>query len=165
MLKTSEIRELVRLLDETSVHEIHIEMEDMKLHMKKADVTTYVEPLPRSEVQVVPRQTALPVAVEPSVQAMPTPIEHPSSAPVADEGITLIKSPMVGTFYSSPSPSSPAYVEIGSKVTEKTVVCIVEAMKLMNEIESDVRGEVVEILAENGHLVEYGQPLFRVKLA
>ena len=72
---------------------------------------------------------------------------------------------MVGTFYRSPTPSGPPYVEIGSRITEKTVVCIVEAMKLMNEIEADVRGEIVEVLAENGQLVEFGQPLFRVNPA
>jgi acetyl-CoA carboxylase biotin carboxyl carrier protein len=72
---------------------------------------------------------------------------------------------MVGTFYRAPAPDAPPYVEVGSKVTEKTVVCIVEAMKLMNEIEAEVAGEVVEILAENGQLVEYGQPLFKIKLA
>jgi acetyl-CoA carboxylase biotin carboxyl carrier protein len=72
---------------------------------------------------------------------------------------------MVGTFYRAPAPDAPPYVERGSKVTPKTVVCIVEAMKLMNEIEAEVSGEVIDILAENGQLVEYGQPLFKIKLS
>lgn len=71
---------------------------------------------------------------------------------------------MVGTFYAAPAPDAPEYVSVGAKVTEKTIVCIVEAMKLMNEIEADVKGEIVEILVQNGQLVEYGQPLFLVKV-
>ena len=71
---------------------------------------------------------------------------------------------MVGTFYRSPAPDAPAYVDVGAKVGLKTVVCIVEAMKLMNEIEAEVSGEVAEVLAENGQLVEYGQPLFKIRL-
>lgn len=71
---------------------------------------------------------------------------------------------MVGTFYSAPAPDAPEYVKAGDKVDEKTIVCIVEAMKLMNEIEADVKGTIVDVLVENGQLVEYGQPLFTVKL-
>jgi acetyl-CoA carboxylase biotin carboxyl carrier protein len=78
-------------------------------------------------------------------------------------GFHTIESPMVGTFYRAPSPEADPYVQTGDKLTESTVVCIVEAMKLMNEIEAEVRGEVVEILVENGELVEYGQPLFLIK--
>lgn len=167
LLKTSEIRELIRLLDETSVHELHIELEDGKIHIKKADTLSYAPPLSHVDVPVAaPAAVPAPVVSEVTTSVTPTftpPAE--SSAAAAEEGTVLIKSPMVGTFYAAPSPTSPPYVEVGSKVTEKTVVCIVEAMKLMNEIEADVRGEIVEVIAENGHLVEYGQPLFRVKLA
>lgn len=76
----------------------------------------------------------------------------------------IVTSPMVGTFYRAPSPDAPSFVELGSQVTPKTVICIVEAMKLMNEIEAEVSGEIVEVLAKNGDLVEYGQPLFKIKL-
>ena len=79
------------------------------------------------------------------------------------KGYHTITSPMVGTFYAAPSPESPPYVKVGDKVTEESVVCIVEAMKLMNEIEAEVKGEIVEVLVENGQLVEYGQELFLVK--
>ena len=92
-----------------------------------------------------------------------TPVEQTSAK--EETGFSYIKSPMVGTFYQASSPTAAPYVEVGAKVTPKTVVCIVEAMKLMNEIEADLQGEIVEILAENGHLVEYGQPLFKVKTA
>ena len=80
-----------------------------------------------------------------------------------DAGFTYVKSPMVGTFYRSPSPENPSFVEIGTKVEDKTVVCIIEAMKIMNEIQSEVKGTVAELLVENGQPVEYGQRLFKVK--
>ena len=88
------------------------------------------------------------------------------AAPGADEaGFTFVKSPMVGTFYRSPSPENPSFIEVGAKVEDKTVVCIIEAMKIMNEIQAEVKGTVTEILVENGQPVEYGQRLFKIKLA
>ncbi len=84
----------------------------------------------------------------------------------ADEtGFAYVKSPMVGTFYRSPSPENPAFVDVSTKVEEKTVVCIIEAMKIMNEIQAETKGTVVEVLVENGQPVEYGQRLFKVKLS
>ena len=82
-----------------------------------------------------------------------------------EEGYTFVKSPMVGTFYRSPSPENPAFVDVGTKVEEKSVVCIIEAMKIMNEIQAETKGSVVEVLVENGQPVEYGQRLFKVKLS
>ena len=92
---------------------------------------------------------------------MPTPTA--SEEKEDDTDLHRIVSPMVGTFYQAPSPDSEPYVKVGDRVDEKSVVCIVEAMKLMNEIEAEVKGEIVEVLVENGQLVEYGQPLFLVK--
>ena len=89
----------------------------------------------------------------------------PSAVAGTDEtGFTFVKSPMVGTFYRSPSPENPAYVEVGTRVEDKTVVCIIEAMKIMNEIQAEVKGTVTEMLVENGQPVEYGQRLFKIKL-
>ena len=89
----------------------------------------------------------------------------PASNPNEDEvGFAYVKSPMVGTFYRSPSPENPAFVENGAKVEEKTAVCIIEAMKIMNEIQAEAKGTVVEILVENGQPVEYGQRLFKLKI-
>jgi acetyl-CoA carboxylase biotin carboxyl carrier protein len=87
----------------------------------------------------------------------------PAAAAADEAGITYIKSPMVGTFYRSPSPESKSFVENGSKVTETSVVCIIEAMKIMNEIQSETKGTIIETLVENGQPVEYGQRLFKVK--
>lgn len=99
----------------------------------------------------------------PTASATPT---HPTGAPSgADEaGFAYVKSPMVGTFYRSPSPENPAFVDVSAKVEEKTVVCIIEAMKIMNEIQAETKGTIVEILVENGQPVEYGQRLFKVRL-
>ncbi len=102
------------------------------------------------------------------------PVATPTTAPMAvstgaaaaageEVGVTYIKSPMVGTFYRAPSPESKSFADVGTKVVENSVVCIIEAMKIMNEIQSEVKGTVVEVLVENGQPVEYGQKLFKVK--
>lgn len=162
MLKISEVRELIRLLDETSLSEIHVEYDDMKLHLKKPTVEY-------AQVQAVPApvlQAQAPVAT-PAAVAQPVAVQPENNVvePVVDANVHIVTSPMVGTFYRSPSPDAPAFADVGSQVGAKTVVCIVEAMKLMNEIEAEVTGEVIEVLAQNGQLVEYGQPLFKIRLA
>ena len=171
VFKIGEIRELIRLLDETSVAELRIETDDIKLHMKKAEVKL---PAPISEGVPVPHTSPLPATVvahhtpDPVVaapQANASSSLEANASAKEDLNVHLIKSPMVGTFYRAAAPEAPSYVEIGAKVTAKSVVCIVEAMKLMNEIEAEVNGEVVEVLAQNGQLVEYGQPLFKIRLA
>lgn len=93
----------------------------------------------------------------------PLSIDNANSDTQKDDGFTEIKSPMVGTFYATPSPDSDSFVEIGSHVDPQTVICIIEAMKVMNEIKSEINGEVVEILVSNGQAIEFGQPLFKVK--
>lgn len=162
MLKIEEIRELIKVIDESSINELTFEVNDTKLSLKKKT----------DEQQVVTQQiveTAIPQIHEGQRQQVQTqtdsqtkPIEESTQTDTVDYDYE-ITSPMVGTLYSSPTPDSEAYVSVGTKVTKDTVVCIVEAMKLFNEIEAEVSGEIVEILVENGELVEYGQPLFRVK--
>ncbi|MFC4769149.1 acetyl-CoA carboxylase biotin carboxyl carrier protein [Effusibacillus consociatus] len=165
MFKLNEIRELVRLIDETSVTELNVEAAGTKLIIKKE----YGAATP---VVVQPAPVQAPAAIQAAAPAVPAaPVQAPAVeetakkavAPAEDPTLHKIVSPMVGTFYQAPAPDADPYVGVGSKVTEKTVVCIVEAMKLMNEIEADVRGEIVAVLVENGQLVEYGQPLFLVK--
>ncbi|MDQ0418649.1 acetyl-CoA carboxylase biotin carboxyl carrier protein [Croceifilum oryzae] len=169
--KMHEIRELIRLIDESQIEEFEIQNEETTIKMKKNNGVT------------VPT-ASFPVAVQPVVQHVeqPTPVASPvtpvatemtSPAPVVEatpaapevEDATLHKivSPMVGTFYRAPSPDSQPYAKEGDQVQNETIVCIVEAMKLMNEIDADVKGTIVKVLAENGQLVEYGQPLFLVK--
>ena len=92
-----------------------------------------------------------------------TPSEPKAPAPTDEAGVTYIKSPMVGTFYRAASPESKPFMDVGGKVTENTVVCIIEAMKIMNEIQAETKGTVLEVLVENGQPVEYGQRLFKIK--
>ncbi|WP_211316636.1 acetyl-CoA carboxylase biotin carboxyl carrier protein [Desmospora activa] len=158
-----EIRELIRLVDESQVEEFELDNDGTKIVIKKKG-----ERLAESAIQVVQKPApALEPVSAPAVAPVPAPVQTPNEPAieqVEDEaGLHPIVSPMVGTFYRAPSPDASPYVDKGSRVEEKSVVCIVEAMKLMNEIEAEVKGEVVKILVENGQLVEYGQPLFLVK--
>nr|MDH3164090.1 acetyl-CoA carboxylase biotin carboxyl carrier protein [Bacillus licheniformis] len=157
MLNIDEIRQLIKLIDESSINEFTYENEGSKVELKKQSGT----------VQTIQQVVAAPVqAPAPEAQAKQAPVQDaPAKEEAAKEGGNFhkITSPMVGTFYASSSPEADPYVTVGSKVTESSVVCIVEAMKLFNEIEAEVEGEIVEVLVENGQLVEYGQPLFLVK--
>jgi acetyl-CoA carboxylase biotin carboxyl carrier protein len=157
MLKIQEIREIIKLIDSSSINEFSFEHEGSKIEMKKQ--SPVVETVVRNVV-------ASPVAE--TVQAQPQVVEAPKQEKVEEakadtSNLHKITSPMVGTFYSASSPEAGDYVAVGSKVTKESVVCIVEAMKLFNEIEAEVKGEIVEILVQNGQLIEYGQPLFLVK--
>ncbi|KOO43965.1 acetyl-CoA carboxylase biotin carboxyl carrier protein [Priestia koreensis] len=164
MLKIQEIREIIKLVDQSSIEEFTYEHEGSKIKMKKKDAIlskqapVVVASAPAPEV-AQPQAVAAPAPAAPAAQ----PAEEAPKAPASDANLHKITSPMVGTFYASSSPESGAYVSVGDKVKKESVVCIVEAMKLFNEIEAEVNGEIVEILAENGQLVEYGQPLFLVK--
>lgn len=165
MLKIHEIREIIKLIDQSSIQEFNLETEEGKVSLKKS---TGVETVVVSQPVAQAAAPAAPVAAAPApaaapVQAAPA-AEAPKAAPAAEESdLYRIVSPMVGTFYKSPEPGKPAYVQVGDKVTKNKVVCIVEAMKLFNEIEAEVNGEIVKVLVEDGQLVEYGQPLFLVK--
>ncbi|MCM3122351.1 acetyl-CoA carboxylase biotin carboxyl carrier protein [Mesobacillus sp. AQ2] len=166
MLKVQEIRELIKLVDQSSIDEFSYEYEGSKIKMKKhGAVKSVVE-------HVQPAATAPAQQPVPAVQEAPRPEPKVEAAAVQEvkqeevqdtSNLHKIVSPMVGTFYASSSPEADAYVKAGSKVSKDSVVCIVEAMKLFNEIEAEVNGEIVEILVKDGQLVEYGQPLFLVK--
>ncbi|AYC29543.1 acetyl-CoA carboxylase biotin carboxyl carrier protein [Paenisporosarcina cavernae] len=167
MLKIQEIREIIKLIDHSSIDEFVFESEGSKVKLKKnATGSTIQAPQGVSSISapVVPQPQ--PVAVTPTPAAAQTaPSEQTSveKADSQDESLLKITSPMVGTFYQASSPETPAFVQVGDKVSADSVVCIVEAMKLFNEIEAEVSGEIVEILVKDGQLVEYGQALFLVK--
>ncbi|MYL37130.1 acetyl-CoA carboxylase biotin carboxyl carrier protein [Halobacillus litoralis] len=164
MLKVQEIREIIKLIDQSSIDEFSYEANGTKVSMKKQQEQVVTEPVqPQQTVQAQPKpQAQEPVESREAAQE-PAAEEAPKAEAASSDYDAEIKSPMVGTFYVSPSPEQDAYVKVGDDVKEDSVVCIVEAMKLFNEIEAEVSGEVVEILAKDGELVEYGQPLFRVK--
>lgn len=159
MLKIQEIRELIELIDQSSIEKFSYEVENAKIVLEKGGSQQVVP------VAVAPTEqpTTTTVVTENTMQAA---VEQKEAAPVVaakDPSLHEITSPMVGTFYAASSPDQDAFVQAGSKVSGESIVCIVEAMKLFNEIEAEVSGEIVEILAKDGQLVEYGQPLFLVK--
>ncbi|MED4400883.1 acetyl-CoA carboxylase biotin carboxyl carrier protein [Metabacillus fastidiosus] len=157
MLKIQEIRELIKLIDNSTIDKFTYEHDGSKIELRKRT---------QEAETVVQSVTAAPPAVQERVQQAPAPVQQEevkAEQKQEDTNLHKITSPMVGTFYSASSPEAGPYVQVGSKVQSQSVVCIVEAMKLFNEIEAEVSGEIVEILVENGQLVEYGQPLFLVK--
>ncbi|TMV51404.1 acetyl-CoA carboxylase biotin carboxyl carrier protein [Paenibacillus mesophilus] len=165
MFKLSEIKELIKLVDTTTVQELEIENEGSRLLIRKPNKTESVVVTHAPAVQPNTYITAPAVSAPVQVHTAAVQDAAPSAPAAADPtaGLHKITSPMVGTFYAASAPGAAPYVSIGDRVSEKTTVCIVEAMKLMNPIEAEVKGEIVDILVENGQLVEYGQTLFLVK--
>ncbi|MED3803134.1 acetyl-CoA carboxylase biotin carboxyl carrier protein [Lysinibacillus xylanilyticus] len=165
MFKIQEIREIIKLVDSSSIDEFVYEVDGAKVKLKKNGVVTETV-APKNEVVAPVVQQSAPAAapVAPATPASAKAEEAQAAVQANnDSSLHKIVSPMVGTFYQSPNPDSPAYVKMGDKVGNETIVCIVEAMKLFNEIEAEVQGEIVEVLVKDGELVEYGQPLFLVK--
>lgn len=156
MLKGEELKELIKLIDESSITEFKYEKDDSSVTIKKQVEVNQIQ-VPVNVPQVAP---VTQIGASEAVQQAATTEEVVKQT---DENIVEIVAPMVGTFYRKPSPESDPYVDIGSKVTDTSIVCILEAMKLFNEIEAEVTGEIVEVLVGDGELVEYGQPLFTVK--
>ena len=143
-------------MESSNLTEFEIEEKDLKLRIR------------RGKENAEPILTGAPVAAMPSAAVPVAVSESPATAtpnvPAEEEaGVTSMKSPMVGTFYRAPSPDSPTFVEVGKKIAKGEVLCIIEAMKVMNEIKAETAGTVTEILVENGENVEYGQPLFKIK--
>ena len=153
-LDHNQLRDLIALLGESDIQELKLEGDDFRLELRRN--------LPASQPQVV--MQAAPAAIAAPVAAAPaTPSAAPPAAPAVRGDLVEITAPMVATFYRAPAPGEAPFVEIGARITSGQTVCILEAMKLMNELESEVSGEVVEILVENGTPVEFGQVLMRVK--
>ena len=154
-----EIQNLIKFVSKSGATEVKLEMDDFKITIKTTEggaaETTYVQQVP---MQAMP-QMAAPVAAAP-VAAVPAAPE----APAADDNskYITIKSPMIGTFYRKPAPDKPMFVEVGSSVGKGDVVCVIEAMKLFNEIESEISGKIVKILVDDASPVEFDQPLFLV---
>lgn len=171
-MKISEIQELIKFVAKSGVSEVEIEDKEFKLTIKtppykrggKQEVEAIVQP---TVVQAMPAQVAQPVVAQPVAAPAPAPAqpapETPKQEPAEDTSKYVeIKSPMIGTFYRRPAPDKDLFVNVGDEVTPNTVVCIIEAMKLFNEIEAEVSGKIVKVLVEDGSPVEYDQPLFLV---
>jgi len=157
----SYIKKLIKLLDESGIDEIEIEEEGKKVRVSRAHHNSSVPqpffPQFIAQPQATPEQSA-------PHNADPVSAREAAPAPKTEEKkYHEVKSPIVGTFYRSPAPNADPYVQVGSTIQQGTVLCIIEAMKLMNEIESDVAGKVIQLLVENGKPVEYNQPLFLIE--
>ncbi len=151
-MDTKELRELIDLISRSNFSTFELEREGLKLRLVKEDAPP---PVPSHAVAHV----GVPVAATPVVVDGAAEAEGSG----VDRNLVELTSPIVGTFYRSPSPGAPTFVEVGSRVRKGQVLCIIEAMKLMNEIESEIEAEVVEIAVENGQPVEYGEVLFRLR--
>jgi acetyl-CoA carboxylase biotin carboxyl carrier protein len=152
-MNIKEIKEMITLMNENNLLELEIEKEGMRIRLKK-------ETPGSDKDSLQPRMMAMP-QFSVAQEAMDAQAKREEAASKLIE----IKAPMVGTFYRAPSPESPPFVEVGQNIDEGQVVCIIEAMKLMNEIKSEVRGKIVEALVENGHPIEFGQSLFLIEPA
>ncbi|WP_370087329.1 acetyl-CoA carboxylase biotin carboxyl carrier protein [Ekhidna sp.] len=160
-MKAKEIQELINFLSESGLEEVNIETENFKVSIKRSAEQHVIASAPAMAAPA-PMPQAAPA---PAPQAAPAPApaaDGGGSAPASDGNLVEIKSPMIGTFYRSANPESPAFVEVGSSIKAGDTVCIIEAMKLFNEIESEVSGKIVKVLVDNAQPVEYDQPLFLV---
>jgi len=152
-MNQKELRDLIEFLIEKDITEFELERGDVKVRIRRGG----------EAAPAVPAAAYVPAAPATGAPGAPPVAPATGAAPVEEAGLHSVKSPIVGTFYESPSPGSPPFVKVGDAVEAGQVLCIIEAMKLMNEIESDVAGEVVKRLASNGQPVEYGQALFVIK--
>jgi acetyl-CoA carboxylase biotin carboxyl carrier protein len=148
------LKTLIDLVSESNVSELEITEAEGKVRIVKGG-TGVVQQMAAPVLQA-------PASAAPAAAAVAAPVSAPAAAPAAPAG-HAVKSPMVGTFYRSPSPGAKAFIEVGSVVKEGETICIIEAMKILNEIEADKSGTITQILCENGQAVEYGQPLFMIE--
>lgn len=155
IMEIKEIAEILRLMDEHKLSEMTLEGEGYKLHLQKGG---------QQVVSTVPVMQA-PSAVAAPMHAAPTPAPAAPAPAARNENIVEITSPMVGTFYRAPAPGAEPFVKVGDNIDSETTVCIIEAMKVINEIKAEMKGKIVEILVENAEPVEFGQPLFLVEKA
>ena len=166
-INMDELRELISLIRENGLAEFELERQGFRVRLRREEqARTHSNPITDEVGNAVAIQDVAAPDVTPAKSSGPTPL-HPGAlaetAASEDQDLHIITSPIVGTFYRSPSPNAEVFVRIGSVVEPETVVCIIEAMKLMNEIQAETAGEVAKIYVENGQPVEYGQPLFGIK--
>lgn len=158
-MKTTEIRDLIDFIAQSGLNEVDIETKELKLHVKREPDQKVLKS--SAPVMATPVAVAAPTAIAAPAQVSPAKIEKPAAQ---GKNTVDIKSPMIGTFYRSANPDSPPFVSVGDKITKGQVVCVIEAMKLFNEIESEISGTIVKASVENSSPVEYDQVLFVVEL-
>ena len=158
-MELKEIQNLIKFVAKSGASEVKLEMDDIKITIKTGsdNDTTIVQQVPMQAAPVPQQQ--MPVSAAPTSD---TPAPTPASEGSEDSKYTTIKSPIIGTFYRKPSPEKPVFVEVGSEIKEGDVLCVIEAMKLFNEIESEISGKIVKVLVDDSSPVEFDQPLFLV---
>ena len=161
-MRIKEIQSLIKFVAKSGASEVSLEMKDVKITIKTSNDKTPVvisspniHSSPPSDISVASQQQASTLSSEPAPAASPTPSDE-------DTNLITVKSPIIGTFYRKPAPDKPVFVEVGDTVSEGSVLCVIEAMKLFNEIESEVTGKIVKILVDDSSPVEFDQPLFLV---
>jgi len=168
-MNQKELRELIEFLVEKDIAEFEMERGDLKLHVRRGGAVAAVVPAPATVVAHAVPVAPVSAPMAPSAAAAPAEAPRtsvpaaPAAGPPADSDLHILKSPMVGTYYEAPSPGAPPFVGVGASIKEGQVLCIIEAMKLMNEIEADASGEIAKIFVSNGSPVEYGMPLFGIR--
>jgi acetyl-CoA carboxylase biotin carboxyl carrier protein len=160
MIDLSELKQILELVREHDLSELELERDGFKVRVKKEGVIV-VAPPAAPTVQEPPPAAPLPAQAAPPVAAVPPPV--PSAPPSDEVELAVVKSPIVGTFYRAPEPGAAPFVAVGTKVRKGEVLCIIEAMKLMNEIESEYEGEIVNVYVENGMPVQFGERLFAIR--
>lgn len=161
-MEYKQIQELIKTINKSNISELSIEEGDFKITIKQEASQPQYVTMPQAPVQM---QTPQPMMQQsaPQPQAASAPAAEKPAAPAASSNAITIKSPMIGTFYRSPSPDKPVFVNVGDEIKAGQVLCIIEAMKLFNEIESEVSGRIVKVIADDSSPVEYDQPLFLVE--
>jgi len=163
-MNQKEIKELIELLVEKDIAEFSMERGDVKLHIKRSDHAPHLVQVAAPAMPVAAMPVTAVAAAPAQNPAPPAPAETKPAPPAEQEAnLHIVKSPIVGTFYESASPGAPPFVAVGDTVKEGQVLCIIEAMKLMNEIEADASGEIAKRFVSNGSPVEYGMPLFGIR--
>jgi len=160
-MEFKQIQELIKIINKSNISELNIEDGDFKITIKQAAETQFVA-MPQAMPQIVHQAAPAPAAAQPHAPASAPQAAAQAPAANSDKLIT-VKSPMIGTFYRSAGPDKPAFVNVGDEVKQGQVLCIIEAMKLFNEIESEVSGTIVKVLVDDASPVEYDQPLFLVE--
>jgi acetyl-CoA carboxylase biotin carboxyl carrier protein len=156
-----DIKAIIDLMKKNSVSEFELEKEDFKIKLKRNTGGGAVQPVVYEEAPMVTYTSPVAIAGASPAQIGNAPIGSPAA--MSGSGEQEIKSPMIGTFYRSPSPESGPYIEVGMEVNPETVVCIIEAMKVMNEIKAEAKGIITQVLVENAKPVEFGQPMFKIR--
>ncbi len=161
-MEYKQIQELIKTINKSNISELSIEEGDFKIVIKQ-ELTGQVQFTMPQQMPMPVHTIQAPPAPQPAQVAAPAPAQAAAPAPAAASNLVTIKSPMIGTFYRSPSPDKPVFVNVGDEIKAGQVVCIIEAMKLFNEIESDISGRLIKVIADDSSPVEYDQPLFLVE--